>query len=219
MSSIITYIQSFITNILTALGLTHKKGTILFLGLDNAGKTTLLHKLKTNSLFNAFPPTNRAHLESFSFGGIQFAGWDLGGHEAVRHLWEDYVCEASAIMFLVDAADWARLEEVRDELDALIGDQVLRNGNEHGHVNRNIPLAIMLNKCDLVEAQGSEDIANAIGYSDIVQQYYRLQNEYENGEEADNNIHEEEERVKMFRMSVYRGQGYQEAFRWIASFL
>lgn len=122
-------------------------------------------------------------------------------------------------MFLVDAADWARLEEVRDELDALIGDQVLRNGNEHGHVNRNIPLAIMLNKCDLVEAQGSEDIANAIGYSDIVQQYYRLQNEYENGEEADNNIHEEEERVKMFRMSVYRGQGYQEAFRWIASFL
>ena len=76
----------------------------------------------------------------------------------------------------------------------------------------------MLNKCDLVEAQGSEDIANAIGYSDIVQQYYRLQND-ENGEEADINIHEDEERVKMFRMSVYRGQGYQEAFRWIASFL
>lgn len=217
MSSIITYIQSFITNILTALGLIHKKGTILFLGLDNAGKTTLLHKLKTNSLFNAFPPTNRAHLESFSFGGIQFAGWDLGGHEAVRHLWEDYVCEASAIMFLVDAADWARLDEVRDELDALIGDQVLMNGHINGNGHGKIPLAIMLNKCDLVEAQGSEDIANAIGYSDIVQQYYRLQNG--NEEETDKNIQEEEERVKMFRMSVYRGQGYQEAFRWIASFL
>jgi len=195
-----------------------KKGTILFLGLDNAGKTTLLHKLKTNSLFNAFPPTNRAHLESFSFGGIQFAGWDLGGHEAVRHLWEDYVCEASAIMFLVDAADWVRLEEVRDELDALIGDQVLMNGHGHGHGHGHgqIPLAIMLNKCDLVEAQGSEDIANAIGYSDIVQQYYNIQNV--NEEEADSNVNEEE-RVKMFRMSVYRGQGYQEAFRWIASFL
>lgn len=210
MSSIIASIQAFITNILVSFGLIHKKGTILFLGLDNAGKTTFLHKLKTNSLYNAFPPTNRAHLESFSFGRIKFAGWDLGGHEAVRHLWEDYVCEASAVMFLVDAADWGRLDEVRDELDALVGEKVLDN----------VPLAIMLNKCDLVEAQGSEVLADAIGYQDIVQQYRQGQqwngNRDSNEEEGDDG---HLERVKMFRMSVYRGEGYQDAFQWISSFL
>jgi GTP-binding protein SAR1 len=219
MSTIITYIQSFIKNILVSFGLIHKKGTILFIGLDNAGKTTFLHKLKTNSLYNAFPPTNRAHLETFSFGKIKFAGWDLGGHESVRNLWEDYVCEASAVMFLVDATEWGRLDEVRDELDALVGDKVLGD----------VPLAIMLNKCDLVDAQGSEDIANAIGYQDIVQQY-RLGNGIGigidngngsiNGSNAEEEVGEGEvERIKMFRMSVYRGEGYQDAFRWIASFL
>jgi GTP-binding protein SAR1 len=35
----------------------------------------------------------------------------MGGHEAVRHMWEDYVCECSAVLFLLDAADSVRLEE------------------------------------------------------------------------------------------------------------
>jgi GTPase SAR1 family protein len=122
--------------------------------------------------------------------GIQFAGWDLGGHEAVRHLWEDYVCEASAVMFLVDAADLGRLEECRAELDALVGEGVLKN----------VPLAVLLNKCDLVEAPGSEFLASQIGIEDVMDMHG-------------------ERRVGLFRMSVYRGEGYQDAFRWIASFL
>lgn len=189
MNAIIKYLQEIFTTLLQSLGLSHKEGSILLLGLDNAGKTTFLHKLKTQTIQN-FAPTERANVESFHMQGIRFAGWDLGGHEAVRHLWEDYVCEASAVMFLVDAGDVGRLEECRGELDALVGEGVLKG----------VPLAILLNKCDLVEAQGSEFIANEIGYGDVLDMH---------GEDL----------VAIFRMSVYRGEGYQDAFRWIASFL
>ena len=74
------------------------------MGLDNAGKTTLLHRLRTGSV-QPFPPTDRPNLETFRMpsagSGIAFAAWDLGGHEAVRHLWEDYACDADAVVWLL----------------------------------------------------------------------------------------------------------------------
>jgi len=189
MISVLSYLKDLITSLLQSFGLYQKNGTILLLGLDNAGKTTFLHKLKTNSIYN-FAPTERPHVESFQMQGIKFAGWDLGGHEAVRHLWEDYVCEASAVFYLLDASDQQRFEENAIELDALIGEGVLEG----------IPLAILLNKCDLENAQPSQNIAEAIEYGEIVEKHG-------------------EDKVCMFRMSVVRGQGYQEAFQWISSFL
>ena len=130
--------------------------------------------------------------------GIRFVGWDLGGHEAVRNLWEDYVCEASAVMFLIDASDVDRLEESAIELDALVsGDEDEEGG---GGILNGVPLAIMLNKCDLERAQGNDFIADRIEFGEVLCRH---------GEGM----------VKMFRMSVVRGEGYTDAFRWIASFL
>ena len=51
-------------------------------GLDNAGKSTLLHKLCSNEV-RAFVPTTKAHAKTFSLGSITFTAWDLGGHEQV----------------------------------------------------------------------------------------------------------------------------------------
>lgn len=207
---IFNYIQSILTKILSSLGLTNKEGTILLLGLDNAGKTTFLHKLKTNTILNS-PPTERPYLSTFSFGGITFAGWDLGGHEAVRHLWEDYVVEASAVMFLIDACDTERFQEVHLELDALVSQGILSE-------NR-VPIAIMLNKCDMQDAQSSEFISKAIEYQDIVEMYNSqcFDSTKVNGDDIENNANDG--RIKMFRMSVYRGEGYQDAFHWLGQFL
>jgi GTP-binding protein SAR1 len=52
------------------------------IGLDNAGKSTLLHKLCNNEM-RAFVPTTKAHAKTFSLGSITFTAWDLGGHEQV----------------------------------------------------------------------------------------------------------------------------------------
>lgn len=192
MSGILSWLSTLYQSLLTTLGLSPtSSGTILLLGLDNAGKTTLLHRLRTGSV-QPFPPTDRPHLDAFAVEGtgIQFAAWDLGGHEAVRHLWEDYVCDANAVVFLVDVTDYDRFEEVRDELDALIAE-----GSVEG-----VPVAVLLNKCDLETAQPSECVAGSIGFEELCMRHG-------------------EEKMNMFRISVLRGEGYQDAFKWIASFL
>lgn len=205
-AQIFDFVERLFNNILQALNLSGKSGTIILLGLDNAGKTTLLHRLRTNSVLQ-FPPTDRPNKESFRTGGVTFVGWDLGGHEAVRHLWDDYVAqERGAVVFLIDAADVRRLDEVRDELDNLVSLLVKRNededeDDENDRATRSsAPLAILLNKCDLADAAESRDVARAIDYDDIATRCG-------------------EENVGMFRISVWKGQGYQEAFKWISNFL
>ncbi len=231
--SILSFLKSIIQSILQSLGLSNKKGTILLLGLDNAGKTTLLHKLRTNTISStSTPPTDRPHSETFYMGNIQFVGWDLGGHEAVRHIWDDYIMRdnINAILFMIDVSDWKRFDEVRDELDALINDE------DKGLKRSGVPLAILLNKCDLEDAQSSSVVADCIGYSEIMDQYNNYSHhdnldfdDYGDGEDDESDYYndkrikskdyENREMVKMFRISVWKGEGYAVAFQWIASFL
>ena len=252
MSSILSYITSIIQSLKSILFgfYQNKQGTILLLGLDNAGKTTLLHKLRTNTIVS-FSPTERPHCETFymntssssssssssrSKGGIKFVGWDLGGHEAVRHLWDDYCMmdNIDAVIFMIDAVDYHRLEEVRDELDALVhgSDGSYNNGSSFGGrglKRSGVPLAILLNKCDLEDACSSEVVAECIGLGDIIDGYYDYHNNHNlyDGDDNDNDDIEEEyntkyhnrEMVQLFRISVWKGEGYVDAFEWIASFL
>mmetsp|Transcript_19211 Transcript_19211/g.31910 ORF Transcript_19211/g.31910 Transcript_19211/m.31910 type:complete len:193 (-) Transcript_19211:97-675(-) len=189
-SSIYDYWISLVRSLFTALGLKGKQGTLLVLGLDNAGKTTLLHRLRTGQIRN-YPPTDRPSLtEKFTYQGITFNAWDLGGHEAVRHLWSDYAPECKALLFLIDASDSERIEEAGYELDALIADGIITD----------IPVAILLNKCDLPDARPSNEVVDKIQYSDLIKMH-------------------PEEKMRIFRISVLRGEGYQEAFQWISTFL
>jgi len=177
----------------SSLGLAGKQGSLLVLGLDNAGKTTLLYTLQTGGDIRSFPPTDRPALNSFRAHNIQFQAWDLGGHEAVRHLWQDYVAESvNAVLFLIDAADDQRLEEAGYELDALIGEKLLQG----------LPVAVLLNKCDLEDAAlSTETICERIEWDRLVRE--------QGGAEL----------MTIYRISVLTGEGYPQAFRWISGFL
>eukprot|EP00977_Amphora_coffeiformis_P004089 scaffold823_cov219-Amphora_coffeaeformis.AAC.7 len=206
-----------------SLGLTGKEGSVVLLGLDNAGKTTLLHRLRTGRVQqHAFPPTDRpsAAANRFKYQGVSFASWDLGGHEVVRHLWADYVASEQesnsnrmAILFLIDAADHERIEEAGYELDHLIHETLLVGDNDNtedaADENNNAvsqtsstlppPLAIFLNKCDTETAATTEEICQRIDWNGLQESY-----------PAD--------RIKIFRGSVWKEEGYPEAFRFMASF-
>jgi len=222
MSFLLDSLYRFWSSLLQSLGLqTTKSASILLLGLDNAGKTTLLHRLSTQGQLRPFPPTDRPRQDSFQAGNINFQAFDLGGHEAVRHLWEDYVnSQISAVVFLVDAADVERLEEAGYELDALLSGgagssggrnshSVNNNGNHHGmatddddddsdNVIAHLPVAILLNKCDLEQAADTDLILEKMDYAHLQKLHGA-------------------EKLRVFRISVLQGTGYHDAFRWIGS--
>eukprot|EP00301_Raphidiophrys_heterophryoidea_P002552 c1118_g1_i1.p1 GENE.c1118_g1_i1~~c1118_g1_i1.p1 ORF type:complete len:211 (-),score=50.61 c1118_g1_i1:115-681(-) len=139
--------------ILSALGLeSSRPRTVIFVGLDNAGKTTLLFKLKHGTI-RQFVPTERAFSEEVTVSNLTMRAWDLGGHEQVRKLWQDYYQSTDAVIFIVDAADRDRFGEARQELVGLL---------EAGEL-QDTPIAVLANKCDLQYAATFEELRDALG--------------------------------------------------------
>jgi GTPase SAR1 family protein len=92
---------------LERIGMKSKACNIVLLGLDNAGKTTLLNLLLTGK-FQRFERTMRARQQVVSVGPVKFNAWDLGGHEAARSSWSDFYLQCGGVVYMVDAADHSR---------------------------------------------------------------------------------------------------------------
>lgn len=95
------------------------KVNLLLIGLDHAGKTTLLERIKTQfgNMHgippDKIPPTIGMNLAKINYKGTQVIIWDLGGQIKMRNIWEKYYETAHAIIFVVDSADIGRLEEAK----------------------------------------------------------------------------------------------------------
>eukprot|EP01118_Nematostelium_gracile_P017179 TRINITY_DN7255_c0_g1_i1.p1 TRINITY_DN7255_c0_g1~~TRINITY_DN7255_c0_g1_i1.p1 ORF type:complete len:184 (+),score=39.28 TRINITY_DN7255_c0_g1_i1:50-601(+) len=152
-----SFLVDWIWDWLYKLGFWKKKATILLLGLDNAGKTTLLYKLKYGSI-RLVIPTQRAQLEELTVGNVTFRAWDIGGHIQVRSLWKDYFFEADAVIFLVDTADRERITESKQELQALLNDT---------NLSKSIFL-ILGNKTDLDDALSYKELIEGLELQSIL---------------------------------------------------
>jgi GTP-binding protein SAR1 len=184
----------WLTGWLEWLGLRNKSGKLLLLGLDNAGKTTLLHCLKTGN-FVQFDQTTSYHREDLTIEGISFAAYDLGGHIMARQSWKDYFVSVNAVVFMVDAADPSRFSEVRGQLDELLGDDLLKG----------IPFLILGNKIDAPTAVHESILAQGIGVLN------------QTGDQT--NLPPGVRPLKIQMCSVRRKSGYAEGFRWLAKFI
>lgn len=188
-------IWNWLSGVLQWLGLHNKNGKLLLLGLDNAGKTTLLQCLKTGN-FIQFEQTKTYQIVDLTIEGIHFSAFDLGGHDIARQSWSDYFLNASAIVFMVDAADPNRFAEAKVELDNLLTDETLRN----------VPFVILGNKIDIPTAVPDFNLSQALGI-------------YNQTPEDATSVPEGQRAIRIFMCSVKEKSGYAEAFRWLAKFI
>ena len=89
---------------------------ILMLGLDGAGKTTVLYKLKLNETVSTIP-TIGFNVESVQpVKNVTFTVWDVGGQDKIRPLWRHYFVGCEGLVYVVDSVDHERFMEAKDEL-------------------------------------------------------------------------------------------------------
>jgi len=159
---------------------------IAFMGLDNAGKTTLMRLLKEDRLtVNA--PTQHAEAYEACVNDFRIKIHDLGGHEAVRCLWKQYGATVDGIAFLVDASDWCRFPEARSELWKLLGEQAVDW----------VPVAVLAQKMDLPLAASAAEFQAELGLADL-------------------GAHGRSGEVEVFECSSVQKRGYTEAICWLS---
>ncbi|EPS68957.1 hypothetical protein M569_05811, partial [Genlisea aurea] len=131
-----------------------KQIKILFLGLDAAGKTTIVYRLKMGELANAIPTAGTFNLETVEFKNISFTVWDVAGQFERRSLWRHYIPNTQGLIFVVDSNDRDRVVEARDELHRALNDDELRD---------DAVLLVFANKRDLPTAMNAAEITEKLG--------------------------------------------------------
>lgn len=122
------------------------------MGLDNAGKSTLLTLLTTGRI-TQLDPTKHEHSESVKINNVNIKVFDLGGHLAMRKMWRERFMNIQGIVYIVDTADSSRFEESQKEFQEILKNEELKD----------IPIVIMCNKIDKREARPEEELLQVFG--------------------------------------------------------
>lgn len=109
---------------------------VLLLGLDNAGKTTLLYRLKDDEFVDTVP-TIGLNIEEITHQGSKITLWDVSGKS--RKLWKHYYDRVDGILFVVDSTDIGKIEDVKEELANLMLEEILKD----------VPIVVLCNKQDV----------------------------------------------------------------------
>ncbi|XP_019329388.1 PREDICTED: ADP-ribosylation factor-like protein 3 isoform X1 [Aptenodytes forsteri] len=124
---------------------------IVLLGLDNAGKTTLLKRLASEEV-STITPTQGFNIKSVHSHGFKLNVWDIGGQRSIRPYWRKYLGSTDLLIYVIDSADQKRFEETGQELAELTEESSLTG----------VPLLVFANKQDLVTAAPTAEIAEGL---------------------------------------------------------
>merc|ERR1719169_95472 len=129
-----------------------KAARILMVGLDAAGKTTVLYKLKLGEVVTTIP-TIGFNVEEVEYKNISFTVWDIGGQDKIRKLWRYYYQGTNGAIFIVDSSDRDRIDDAREELFRMLNDDEMRDA----------VLLVFANKQDLPGAMDASEVAEKLG--------------------------------------------------------
>merc|ERR1719476_893193 len=120
---------------------------ILMVGLDAAGKTTVLYKLKLGDVVTTIP-TIGFNVETVDYRNISFTVWDVGGQEKLRRLWRHYYQGTNGLIYVVDSNDRDRVEDAREEMFKILQEDEMRDA----------VVLVFANKQDLPNAMTAAEV-------------------------------------------------------------
>nr|AYA81865.1 ADP-ribosylation factor 1 [Helicoverpa armigera] len=137
---------------------------ILMVGLDAAGKPTILYQLKLGELVTTIP-TIGFNVETVEYKTISFTVWDVGGQDQIRPLWRHYFQNTQGLILVVDSNDRERIREAREELMRMLSEDELRDA----------VLLIFANKQDLPNAMNAAEITDKLGLHSLRNRNWYIQ--------------------------------------------
>nr|ABV22232.1 ADP-ribosylation factor [Karlodinium veneficum] len=137
---------------------------VLIVGLDAAGKTTTLYKLKLGEVVTTIP-TIGFNVETVEFKNISFTAWDIGGRGAMRALTRHYYQHTQAIILVVDSNDKDRIEDARDSFLPMLEEDDLKDAC----------LLVFANKQDLPNAMNVSEVTEKLGLHQLRQRQWYIQ--------------------------------------------
>eukprot|EP00731_Ephydatia_muelleri_P027711 Em0019g584a len=133
------------------------------LGLDNAGKTTILKKFLGEDT-STISPTFGFNIDTVEHKGLKLNFWDVGGQRSLRSYWRNYFESTDGLIWVVDSADRRRLEDCKAELHKLLLEERLAGAT----------LLVFANKQDLPGALSAEDIKQSLQLDSIKTHHWQI---------------------------------------------
>ncbi|XP_010782254.1 ADP-ribosylation factor-like protein 3 isoform X2 [Notothenia coriiceps] len=137
---------------------------LLLLGLDNAGKTTLLKQLAAEDISH-ITPTQGFNIKSVQSSGFKLNVWDIGGQRKIRPYWKNYFENTDVLIYVIDSSDRKRFEETGLELADLLEEETLAA----------VPLLVFANKQDLMTATPASELAECLSLHTIRDRMWQVQ--------------------------------------------
>ena len=120
---------------------------LLLIGLDNAGKSTILSRIiDPDEKTSGITPTIGYKKDTFTRSGVDFEVLDMSGESKYRDLWQSNATHSSdkdaihGIIFVVDCSDKMRIRVAKSELDMIL---------DNKNISSILPFLFYANKNDL----------------------------------------------------------------------
>ncbi|KAG5520904.1 hypothetical protein RHGRI_033460 [Rhododendron griersonianum] len=140
-----------------------KEMRILMVGLDAAGKTTILYKLKLGEIVTTIPTIGKCYYVNVLHLRLDTKEWKTVVQ--IRPLWRHYFQNTQGLIFVVDSNDRDRVVEARDELHRMLNEDELRDA----------VLLVFANKQDLPNAMNAAEITDKLGLHSLRQRHWYIQ--------------------------------------------
>jgi len=159
---------------------------VIVLGLDNAGKSTVINFLRASrngEVPEETVPTIGFRMETFTQKNVSFTAYDMSGQGKYRNLWEKHFKEdVHAVIFVIDSTDKMRMCVAKDELNRILGKSSQR-----------VPVLFLANKEDRPDSMSTPECISQLGLEKITDRAWMI-----------------------VSTNARKGDGLEEAIDWLA---